>query len=94
MAREFIHNTAAHRYELRVDGAMVSAADYVERRGSISFTHTFTDPKQRGRGLAGEVVEFAVNDVEQNTTLRIIPMCWYVGQWFDEHPEREALLSR
>ena len=94
MARELVHNTERQRYELRVDGALVSAADYVKRDESISFNHTFTDPKQRGHGYAGEVVSFAIDDVQQNTALRVIPMCWYVGQWFDEHPERAALLTR
>ncbi|MEF2976725.1 GNAT family N-acetyltransferase [Subtercola sp. YIM 133946] len=94
MARELIHDTENHRYVLRVDGAMVSAADYVERGDSISFTHTFTNPTLRGNGYAGEVVDFAIDDVEQNTSLRVIPMCWYVGKWFDEHPERAGLLTR
>ncbi|RFA18274.1 GNAT family N-acetyltransferase [Subtercola boreus] len=94
MAREILHDTDRHRYLLRIDGALVSAADYVESDTSISFTHTFTDPKLRGQGYANEVVTFAVDDVEQNTALRIVPMCQYVGQWFDEHPERSALLER
>ena len=94
MAHELIHDTERHRYLLRVDGALVSAADYVARPGSISFTHTFTDPKQRGHGFAGEVVQFAIDDVEQNSADRVIPMCWYVAKWFDEHPERAGLLTR
>jgi predicted GNAT family acetyltransferase len=94
MAREFSHETDRNRYSLRVDGAMVSAVDYVVNDDTISFTHTFTDPKQRGHGYAGEIVSFAIDDVEANTPYRVVPMCWYVGQWFDKHPERAALLSR
>jgi predicted GNAT family acetyltransferase len=94
MAHELIHDTEANRYVLRVDGALVSAADYVVRDNSISFNHTFTDPKLRGSGYANEVVTFAVDDVEKNTSYRVVPMCWYVGQWFDEHPERAGLLER
>ena len=94
MAREFSHDEDAHRYVLRVDGALVSAVDYVVNDNHISFTHTFTDPKQRGHGYAGEIVSYAVDDVEQNSGNRIVPMCWYVGKWFDEHPERAGLLER
>ena len=94
MAREFQHDTEQHRYILRVDGALVSAVDYVVNDGMISFTHTFTNPKQRGKGLAGEIVQFAVDDVEANTDYRVVPMCWYVGKWFEEHPERAGLLAR
>jgi predicted GNAT family acetyltransferase len=94
MAREFSHDEADRRYTLRVDGALVSAVDYVVGGAQISFTHTFTDPKQRGHGYAGEIVAYAVDDVEATTEYRIVPMCWYVGKWFDEHPERAPLLSR
>ncbi|MCS5732747.1 GNAT family N-acetyltransferase [Herbiconiux daphne] len=94
MAREFLHETERNRYSLRVDGAMVSAVDYVVNEGSISFTHTFTDPKQRGHGYAGEIVAFAIDDVESTTDYRVVPMCWYVGDWFEKHPERAGLLSR
>jgi predicted GNAT family acetyltransferase len=94
MAREFSHDAEQHRYSLRVDGAMASAVDYVVNDGTISFTHTFTDPKKRGQGLAGEIVTFAVDDVEATTDYRVVPMCWYVGQWFDRHPERAGLLTR
>ena len=94
MAREFGHDADQRRYTLRVDGALVSAVDYVVNENHISFTHTFTDPKQRGHGYAGEIVAYAVDDVESTTPYRIVPMCWYVGKWFDEHPERAGLLSR
>ncbi|RFA10452.1 GNAT family N-acetyltransferase [Subtercola boreus] len=94
MASELLHDAERHRYSLRVDGALVSAADYVLRDNTISFNHTFTDPKLRGKGYANEVVTYAVDDVEKNTSYRVVPMCWYVGQWFDEHPERAALLDR
>lgn len=94
MGREFSHDADQHRYSLRVDGALASAVDYVVNENHISFTHTFTDPRRRGQGLAGEIVAFAVDDVEANTPYRVVPMCWYVGKWFDEHPERAGLLSR
>ncbi|MFB2596946.1 GNAT family N-acetyltransferase [Herbiconiux sp. P17] len=94
MAREFSHDAEQHRYSLRVDGALASAVDYVVNDDTISFTHTFTDPKKRGQGLAGEIVTFAIDDVETTTPYRVVPMCWYVGQWFDRHPERAGLLTR
>jgi predicted GNAT family acetyltransferase len=94
MAREFIHDVDRHRYLLRIDDALVSALDYIVNDNTISFTHTFTDSKLRGNGYAGEVVKFAVDDVEKTTSYRIIPMCWYAGQWFERNPERAALLSR
>ena len=51
---------------------------------------TFTNPPYRGSGLAGELVAFAVDDVEATSDRRIVPSCWYVGEWFDRHPDRAA----
>ncbi|AYG02716.1 GNAT family N-acetyltransferase [Gryllotalpicola protaetiae] len=94
MSSELIHDTDAHRYRLEVDGKLVSAADYTVNGDRVSFTHTFTDPMQRGHGYAGQVVEFAIDDVEQNSPgAKVVPMCWYVAKWFDEHPERAGLLA-
>jgi uncharacterized protein len=94
MAKTLAHEPDANRYVLRVDDNIVAVAEYVINRSSISFNHTFTDPKLRGKGYAGEVVDFAIDDVEATTALRVVPMCWYVGKWFDEHPERGGLLTR
>ncbi len=91
--KQLIHDTEAKRYLLKVDGKLVSAADYTINGDRISFTHTFTDPMQRGHGYAGEVVDFAIDDVETRTDYKVVPMCWYVGKWFDEHPEKAGLLA-
>lgn len=93
MAKTFTHEPDARRYVLRIDDAVVAVVDYVINGDSISFNHTFTDPKLRGHGYAAEVVEFAVNDVEATSDRHIVPMCWYVGKWFDDHPERAGLVA-
>lgn len=92
--KTFAHEPDAHRYVLTIDGQLVAVADYVVNGSSISFNHTYTNPKQRGHGYAGEVVQFAMDDVQTTTDLRVLPMCWYVAEWFDKHPERGGLLTR
>lgn len=92
--KELAHEPDAKRYTLTIDGHLAALADYAINGNSISFHHTYTQPHLRGNGYAGEVVAFAVDDVEANSTRRIVPMCWYVEQWFDEHPGKAALLSR
>lgn len=92
--RELIHLPEDRRYVLRIDDTLVAALDYLESATSVSFTHTFTAPALRGRGHAAEVVEFAVDDVERRTHKRIVPMCWYVADWFDRHPERSGMTTR
>lgn len=94
MAQVFAHEPDARRYTLRIDGALACVVDYTVVQHSISLPRTFTVPTFRGRGFAGDLVEYAVNDIETTTELRIVPMCWYVGEWFDAHPERAGLLTR
>lgn len=94
MSSSLTHEPDAGRYVLRHGDDLVAVVDYSQRGSAISFTHTFTSPAMRGKGHAAEVVAFAVDDVEQNTDLRIVPMCWYVAEWFDQHPERAHLLNR
>jgi uncharacterized protein len=94
MAVAITHEPDARRYVLRIDGDIIAVADYAINGNNISFTHTFTNPRFRGQGYAAQVVEFAMNDVESTTTYRVIPMCWYVAEWFDAHPGRQSLLTR
>jgi predicted GNAT family acetyltransferase len=91
---EISHEPDAARYVMRSGGQIVSVLDYADRPDAISFTHTFTNPAYRGRGLAAELVGFAVDDVESTTQKRIVPMCWFVSDWFQAHPARAGLLSR
>ncbi|OIH92784.1 GNAT family N-acetyltransferase [Curtobacterium sp. MCBA15_001] len=94
MAHEFRHEADQQRYAMYVDGDLVSVLDERENDDAVAFPHTYTVPKHRGHGYAAELVAYAVADVERRTDKRIVPMCWYVGTWFDEHPDKAALLTR
>lgn len=94
MTTQFAHEPDAERYTMMIDGQVAAVADYRVSGNSISFHHTYTQPNLRGRGLAAEVVEFAMDDVEKNSNRRVVPMCWYVADWFEKHPERSGLLTR
>ena len=94
MSQSLTHEPDANRYVLRINGDIIAVADYVVNGSSISFNHTYTNPVERGKGYAGVVVAFAIDDVEKTTDLRVVPMCWYVAEWFDKHPERANLLAR
>jgi predicted GNAT family acetyltransferase len=94
MATEFSNETDANRYAMRIDGELVGVLDYSVLGSSISLTRAFTVPSQRGKGYAADLVAYAVDDIESSSDLSIVPMCWYVAEWFDKHPERSGLLQR
>lgn len=90
---EITHEPDAHRYVLRRDGELVSVLEYRDQGAGTVMHHTVTVPKFRGHGYAGELVEFAVNDVESRGAGPIHPTCWYVADWFAAHPDRASLLA-
>jgi predicted GNAT family acetyltransferase len=94
VTKTFENQTDAKRYALLDGGELLAVLDYTSNGRAISLTRAFTSPAHRGQGLAAEIVEYAVDDIEKSSTLPIVPMCWYVGEWFDKHPERAGLLSR
>ena len=93
MAIEFTHEPDAHRYTMHVDGDLASVLEYQDHGAGTVMHHTVTIPKFRGHGYAGQLVEYAVNDVETAGKGPITATCWYVAEWFDKHPERAALLA-
>ena len=93
MTTVLVHEPDASRYALYVDGELAALADYAVQGDTVSFHHTFTDPRRRGQGLAGQVVEFAMDDVAATSTRAVAPDCWYVARLFAKHPERAALLT-
>lgn len=89
---EIEHDAARRRYLLKIDGQVASALDYADDGRTVSMTRTFTNPPFRRRGLAAVLVEHAVDGAAAQGK-RVVPMCWYVAEWFDAHPERADLLA-
>jgi predicted GNAT family acetyltransferase len=74
------------RYELRVDGEVAVVADYRREGGAIAFTHTGTEPRLRGHGLAGELIEWALADAKE-AGAEVLPYCSYVSDFVARHRE-------
>ncbi|MCW2603589.1 MAG: family N-acetyltransferase [Pseudonocardiales bacterium] len=92
--RQFRKDPERQRYTLHVGDVLVSEAEYRILGDAIAFPHTVTAPEHRGNGYADLLVSFAMDDVETTTTARVLPQCWFVADWFEQHPERADLLSR
>lgn len=86
------HDQAASRYEIFVGGVAGGFAEYEIDGMTMTFTHTVTRPQMRGRGLAGRVVQFALDDACRSG-MTVVPQCWFVAQFIDEHPEYADLLD-
>ncbi|MFJ1460135.1 GNAT family N-acetyltransferase [Nocardia wallacei] len=96
MTTRFEHNVEATRYEVYLDDTLAGYADYSERttgdRKVRDFQHTLTFPEFRGRGVAAQVVEFALRDTRE-AGFAVVPTCWYVEQFIGEHREYADLVA-
>ncbi|TFD82126.1 GNAT family N-acetyltransferase [Cryobacterium fucosi] len=90
----FRHEPALSRYTLRIGEETVGLADYETEGSRVLFTHVEIDPAHRGEGLAGTLVEQALDDVRTRTELTVVPVCPYVVTWIDNHAEYQDLLTR
>ncbi len=80
------------RYELRIDGRVVGVADYRAEGGTLVFPHTEIDPAMRGRGLGARLVGAALDDVRARGGT-VVPRCWFVARFIDDHPEYRSLVD-
>ena len=91
-AREFRHNEEQQRYELLLGGEVMTYAGYEWRGEVLVLPHTVTDPAARGQGLAGELVTHVL-DLARTNGWTVVPSCWYIGQFIDQHPEYADLVA-
>lgn len=93
-ALRFSHQPDASRYALHAGDDLVSVLDYRDDGASLALTRAYTIPTFRGHGYAGELVARTVEHLEADRSRTVLPVCWYVAQWFDENPGHDALLHR
>ncbi|WP_039796271.1 GNAT family N-acetyltransferase [Nocardia araoensis] len=94
MTTRLEHNVADTRFEIYIDDTLAGYADYAERENPKvrDFHHTLTFPEFRGRGVAAQVVEYALND-SRTAGFSVIPTCWYVEQYISQHREYADLVK-
>jgi uncharacterized protein len=80
------HQPAQSRFALYRGDSLAAYADYTQHGALRDFDHTVTDPQFRGRGLAGEIVKYAL-DATRDEGLKIGTSCSYVEKFVAEHPE-------
>jgi uncharacterized protein len=79
-------------YELTVDGEVAGHA-FTETRGhTVVFTHTEVDDAFQGRGLAGRLIQAALDDVRTRGE-HVIARCEFTRAWIGKHPDYQDLLA-
>jgi predicted GNAT family acetyltransferase len=79
------------RYEIRIDGELAGFATYKARPRQIAFKHTEIDESFEGRGLAGKLIAFALDDARERG-LAVLPFCPFVKAYIQRHREYADLV--
>lgn len=81
-----------HAFVARVDDARVGLLVDHLRRGRHLLVHTEVAEEHGGKGIAGQLVQFAV-DAAREADERIVPICPYVARWFEKHPDQRDVVD-
>lgn len=79
-------NPGLGRYELFLDDELVGFATYRLDAGALSVTHTETQPRLQGRGLASTLVHDLL-DSARSRGLSVLPYCPFVSWYIGRNPE-------
>jgi uncharacterized protein len=85
------NNAGRSRYELFLDGELVGIADYRVTGDVVVIPHTEIVRPRRGEGLGAVLVAGALDDI-RGAGRTVVPQCWYVAEFIDEHPDYRAML--
>lgn len=85
-------NPDRNRYELVVDGRIVSIADYHLDGDTLVVPHVETDPEMRGQGMADRLMRGMLDDLRAGGR-RITPVCPYAAAFIREHPDDQDLVA-
>lgn len=84
-------NESRSRWEAVEAGAMVGQLDYHVTDGLVTLTHTEVDRAQAGKGIAGDLVKTALDEIRASGQL-VRPVCPYAAAWIDRHPDYADLV--
>jgi uncharacterized protein len=84
-------NKNLSRYEMDVDGGL-AFANYRRTPSTVIITHTETPRALRGRGIASELVDGALQLIRADR-LKVIAGCGFVADYLHKHPEFADLMT-
>src|SRR5215469_9518630 len=88
---EVTDNPDKARFEILADGELAGFVLYHLRGNEIAFTHTETDDRFRGHGLASQLIRTALDNARARR-LAVLPYCPFTRSWIAEHPEYADLV--
>jgi predicted GNAT family acetyltransferase len=85
MTATSVRDKARSRFELDVEGG-VAFANYRLASSTVIITHTETPRALRGRGIASDLVQGALQLIRADR-LKVVAGCGFVVDYLQKHPE-------
>lgn len=85
-------NPDRERYELIVDGRIVSIADYHLQGTTVVVPHVETEPALRGQGMADRLMRGMLDDL-RSRGMTITPVCSFASSFIRDHPADADLVA-
>jgi predicted GNAT family acetyltransferase len=86
------HDVHTHRFTVQLASGAAVLSYAPAGKEVLDFFRTYVPPADRGRNVAGQLVEAALAYARAQG-FRVIPTCWYVDLWIQRHPEHADLLA-
>lgn len=87
-------NRELSRYEIHEGKNLIGFSVYDLSKDVITFIHTEIEPEFEDQGYGETLVKTMLEDVRENTALRVEPVCPFVNAYMRRHPDYEDLLTR
>lgn len=85
------HHPEKQQFTTEVEGH-IAHIDYELHNQVMNITHTIVPDAIGGRGIAGKLMETALNTAKEKAW-KVIPSCSYAEVYIKRHPEFEDLLA-
>ena len=86
------NNQGENRYEAHLGGALAGFAEYQLTDELVVFTHTEVDRAYEGKGVGSALARFALDDVRDAGTRKVLPLCPFIKGWIGRHREYVPLV--
>jgi len=83
---QIVDSPSESRYEISVDGALAGYLTYERQGATTVLEHTKVFSEYGGRGLAGRLVSYALDDIRASGA-SVDPQCEYVDAYINKNPE-------
>lgn len=85
-----VDNKEKQRFETFIDEHR-AIIEYSVQPGVLVLEHTEVDPALKGQGVASELVEKVLLQIEL-LGLKVVPQCPFVKKYIEKHPEWNSIL--